>query len=209
MISSKELVENLIVGTVTSFSPQTMRLLDWIENNQQVPLNDVALNDPYQLSVAIFNYPIIKDDLYKEFSEAAKRISSAKYAYFKKSATFKDNFSKLCTETFYKHHQSDVPLSHVEQIQKVTSAIRVIKFIGELYVADFFINCNIVHFLDVLTKNVMESKVTQDCLECLISIISNRAKNEVKLYKHNIHTAALITFITDYENEVPKIKRKK
>ncbi|CAG9798232.1 unnamed protein product [Chironomus riparius] len=207
MISSKELVDNLIVGSITSFSPQTMRLLDLIENNQQVPLNDVALNDPDQLSVAIFNYPIIKDDLYKEFSEAAKRISSAKYAYYKKSAAFKDNFTKLCTETFNKHHQSDVQLSHLEQIQKVRSAIRVIKFIGELYVADFFINCNIAHFLEVLSKNIVESKVSQDCLECLISIISNRVKNEVKLYKHNIHTAAIINFITDYENETSKIKR--
>jgi len=208
MISSKDLVDNLIVGSIKSFSPQTMRLLDWIENNQDVALNDVALNDPEQLSIAIFNYPIIKDDLYKEFSEAAKRISSAKYAYYKKSATFKDLFSKLCTETFNKHHQSDVPLSHMEQIQKVRSAIKVIKFIGELYVADFFINCNIAHFLEVLSKNIVESKVSEDCLECLISIISNRVKNEVKLYKHNVHISAITKIITDYENEASKIKRK-
>lgn len=206
-ISSKELVDNLIVGNFINFSSSTMRLLEVIESGQELMLNDVALNDPDQLSVAIFNYPIIKDDLYKEFAEAAKRISSAKYAYYKKSATFKENFTKLCTETFNKHHQSDNASSHLEQIQRVRSALKVIKFIGELYLSDFFINCNVAHFLEVLSKNI-ESKISEDCLECFISIISSRVKNEVKLYKHNIHTAAIVKMITEYENDASKMKRK-
>lgn len=207
-ISSRELVDNLIIGDIKNFSSNTIRILEVIEKGQEVMLNDVALSDPDQLSVAIFNFPVINDDFYKEFARATKRISSAKYAYYKKSATFKDNFTKLCTESFNKHHQMDMSSNHLQQLQKVRSALKVIKFIGELYISDFFDNGNIAHFLEVLSENIVESKVSEDCLKCLISIISSRIKNEAKSYKHNIHVDGILNTIETYENESSKLKRK-
>lgn len=155
--------------------------------------------DPTTLAVLLFNYPLVHKSYFKEFAQAVKKISLAKYTLCKKSSAFKDNFNKLINELFNKFHSSDVNLKdQKDQIQKVKYAVALINYIGELYNIDYIINCNIKHYLDVLVKASETSKISEDCLYTLISIISDHAKNEAKqLHKHNfdVHTAAIIKIL--------------
>lgn len=204
--------KKLIAGNCGSFSEATLKLIDVIKSdNESFQLNDPALSEPYELAVALVNYPIQNDKFYKEFAEAAKKISSAKYAYYKKSSIFKDTFYKLCVDIFNKHHQGDLS-ERADQIEKVQFALKVVKFIGELYNSDFIINCNLKYFLDVLVNKSEVSKVSDDCLKCLIGIISDRVKEEEKRQHKqafNVHVAAIMQIIREFEsNGFDNIRKK-
>jgi hypothetical protein len=188
--------KDLIAGNSIDITPLSMRLVEAISSGKDFTLNDQALNFPHELSVAIFNYPIVKNDKFKEFAEATKRISSAKYAYYKKSASFKDNIQRLIITTFNKHHQCD-NLDTAEQIQRVRTAEKMVKFIGELYNSEFYSNENLAHFMEILRKNSEVSKISEDCLSTLIRLVADRVKNEARQYKHNIHTAAIQNIISE------------
>ena len=198
---------DFIVGSSSDITPQTLRLIEVIASRKDFPLNDSALNSPESLAIAIFNYPIVKNCKYKEFSEATKKIASAKYAYYKKSATFKEIFTKLIMSNFNKHHAL-LELDNQEQIKRVKVAERLVKFIGELYNADFYSNENLAYFCEMLRKNSETSKISDNCLKTLIQIVVDRVKNESKQYKHNIHTAAILNIINECSTTGNQLKKK-
>jgi hypothetical protein len=187
--------KDLIVGNASDITPLSMQMIEYIAKGKEFALNDSALNFPNELSIAIFNYPIIKDDKYKEFAEATRRIASAKYAYYKKSALFEKNITKLIINAFLKHHQRNDLLDHSEQIKRVRLAERVVKFIGALYNCEFYSNENLAYFCDILIKNSDVSKISEDCLKTLIKIVIDRVTVEDRKYKHNIHTVAIKNII--------------
>lgn len=197
-------LKDLIGGGVTSISDSDFQklsqLIELIASGSEYSLNHTALNFPNELSLLIFNYPVKKDEKFKEFAEAARRISSAKYAYYKKASTFKDNFNKLIMSTFIKYH-ADQNLDHSAMIEKVKNANKMVKYIGELYNYEFYTNENLSYFLSELRKNIESSKVSFDCLQILIEIVSEKVKTESKNYKHNIHIAAINNIIAEYESQ--------
>ncbi|KAG5674467.1 hypothetical protein PVAND_004436 [Polypedilum vanderplanki] len=199
--------KDMIGGSASDLSDTSLRLIEAIASNKDFSLSDQALNFPNELAIGIFNYPIIKNDKYKEFAEATKRISSAKYAYYKKSAIFKDNITKLILNTFNKHHQQIENLEHSDQIMRVKTAEKIVKFIGELYLSEFYTLENLVWFCESLRKNSQVSKISEDCLATLIEIVADQVNTESKQYKHNIHIAAILNIIKDFESRNTQLKK--
>lgn len=200
-------IDHLIIGNCPSsscYSKATKDLIERIANGQDFPSNELifASTDSAFLAILLLNYPLIFESYYKECAVAVKKISLAKYNCCKKSSAFKESFSKHLNELFNKFHSSDLT-EQKDQIQKVNHAVALIKFIGELYNVDYIINCNIKFILEVLIKAAETSKISEICLQVLISIISDHAKNEAKqFHKHNhdVHTAAIMKILAEYED---------
>lgn len=211
------IIDRLIIGNVNSnssgYTSATQDLIKRIASGQEIVVSEATFlnTDPIFLATLTFNYPLINENCYKEFAEAVKKISSAKYTYYKKSSSFKEHFNKLVNELFNKFHQSDLR-DQKDQIQKVKYAVPLTKFIGELYNIDYFINCNIKFYLENLVKASETSKISEDCLRELISIISDHAKNEFKqFHKHNhdVHTATIMKILGEYEEGFDEVNAKK
>lgn len=209
------IIDRLIVGTCNGagFTKSIEDLIKRIASAQDIVVTEATFlnTDPVFLAVLMFNYPLITESCYREFAAAVKKISLAKYTYYKKSSSFKEHFNKLLNEVFNKFHQSDLR-DQKDQIQKVKYAIPLTKFIGELYNIDYIINCNIKFFLENLVKASETSKVSEDCLRVLISIISDHAKNEFKqFHKHNhdVHTATIMKILAEYEEGFDEVNAKK
>lgn len=211
----ESIIDRLIVGSCngSGYTSATQDLIKRISNAQEIVVTEATFlnTDSIVLAVLMFNYPLITENCYKQFAAAVKKISLAKYTYYKKSSSFKEHFNKLLNEIFNKFHQSDLR-DQKEQIQKVKYAIPLAKFMGELYNIDYIINCNIKFFLENLVKAAETSKVSENCLRVLISIISDHAKNEFKqFHKHNhdVHTATIMKILAEYEDGFDEVNAKK
>lgn len=209
------IIDRLIIGTWNgaSYTKSIEDLIKRITSGQDIVATEATFlnTDSVFLAVLMFNYPLIKESDFREFAAAVKKISGAKYTYLKKSSSFKEHFNKLLTEVFNKFHQSELR-DQKDQIQKVKYAIPLVKYIGELYNVDHFENSKIKTFLENLVEASESSKVSEDCLRVLISIISNRAKNEFKqIHKHNhdVHTAAIMKILAEYEEGFDEVNAKK
>lgn len=211
------IIDRLIIGNgncnSSGYTSATQDLIKRIASAQEIVVSEATFlnTDPLCLAVLLFNYPLITEGSYKEFASAVKKISLAKYTYYKKSSSFKEHFNKLLNEIFNKFHQSDLR-DQKDQIQKVKYAVPLAKFIGELYNIDYIINSNIKFFLENLVNAAETSKVSEECLRVLISITSDHAKNEFKqFHKHNhdVHTSTIMKILAEYEDGFDEVNAKK
>jgi hypothetical protein len=209
-------VERLVIGNCgSSLSLSSQDLIKRIAGRETIALTEqIFLNtEPSILAVLLLNYPLVHDSCFKEFSQAVKKISLAKYTYYKKSSAFKDHFNKLLNDLFQKFHQLELK-DQKDQIQKVNYAIPLAKYMGELYNIDYIVNSKLKYYLENLSLASENSRVSENCLQTLISITSDHAKNEAKQFgKHNydVHTAAIIKILAEYEGsfeESNKINKK-
>lgn len=211
------IIDRLIVGNLNcnslGYTSATQDLIKRIASAQEIVVTEATFlnTDPIFLAILMFNFPLVTESRYKEFAAAVKKISMAKYTYYKKSSSFKEYFNKLVSDLFNKFHQTELR-DHKDQIQKVKYAVPLAKFMGELYNIDYIVNCNIKFFLEHLVKAAETSKVSEDCLQVLISIIADRAKNEFKqFHKHNhdVHTATIMKILAEYEEGFDEVNAKK
>ena len=214
-MSIKDIFDRLIIGSIenSSFTFAIDKLIKRIVNAQEIVVTEETFynTDPLLLAVLLFNYPLITEGHYEEFAAAVKKISLAKYTYCKKSSSFKEHFNKLLNELFNKFHQSKI-LNQNDQIQKIKYAIPLIKYVGELYNIDYIISSNIKFFLENLVNASETSKVSEDCLQVLIDIISEHAKNaykQIHRHHHDVHTAAIVKILNEYEEGFDEVIAKK
>jgi hypothetical protein len=196
-------VDRLVIGNCGSLSLSSQDLIKRIAGRENIALTEqIFLNtDPNILAVILFNYPLINNDGFKEFSSAVKKISLAKYTYYKKSSAFKDHFNKLLSDLFQKFHQVDLK-DQKDQIQKVNYAIPLAKYMGELYNIDYIVSSKLKYYLENLALASENSRVSENCFKTLISITSDHAKNEAKQNnKHNydVHITAIMKIFAEYE----------
>lgn len=197
-------IDRLVIGNCgSSLSLSSQDLIKRIAGRETIALTEqIFLNtEPNILAVILFNYPLVNNDCFKEFSQAVKKISLAKYTYYKKSSAFKEHFNKLLNDLFQKFHQSDLK-DQKDQIQKVNYAIPLARYMGELYNIDYIVNSKLKYYLENLAAAAETSRVSENCFQTLISITSDHLKNEAKqLHKHNydVHTAAIMKIFAEYE----------